>query len=125
MSEQELLLALKALSDSTRFKILTLLRDHDFCVRAMARNLGISEAAVSQHLQVLKAAGLVVGEKRGYYVHHQVQPAALLQVISELQGLAEVGERCERSDCRSGAGRCAGACHPNGTADTKPYRGSE
>lgn len=117
MSEQELLLALKALSDSTRLQILTLLRDHDLCVRALARRLGISEAAVSQHLQVLKAAGLVISEKRGYYVHHQVQPAKLLQVVSGLQGLAELGERCEHSTCRSGAGRCAGSCRPSGTAD--------
>ena len=65
----DLLKVMKALSDETRLKIINLLLNFDFCVGALSRQLGISEAAVSQHLQILRKAGLVTGEKRGYYTH--------------------------------------------------------
>ena len=55
----ELTTALKALADDNRLLILRLLGRRDYCVRALARQLGISQAAVSQHLKVLRQAGLV------------------------------------------------------------------
>lgn len=64
---------LKALSDETRFKLLKTLLTHDYCVRALAKHLGIFEAAASQHLRILRKAGLVKGEKRGYWTHYIVE----------------------------------------------------
>lgn len=55
-------LVLKAIADETRMKILTLLLEHNYCVRALARSLELSEAAISQHLKVLREAGLLIGE---------------------------------------------------------------
>ena len=40
--------ALKALADETRMKLVELLLRHDCCVRALAKRLGVSEAAASQ-----------------------------------------------------------------------------
>jgi ArsR family transcriptional regulator, arsenate/arsenite/antimonite-responsive transcriptional repressor len=45
---------LKALADEKRLKILHMLLDNDLCVDALARQLGISKPAVSQHLRVLR-----------------------------------------------------------------------
>lgn len=73
----DFLCVLKALADETRFNIVKLLLDHDYCVRALAKRLAISEAAVSQHLQVLRKAGVVMGEKRGYFTHYRVENEAL------------------------------------------------
>lgn len=56
----------KILGDANRFKIISLLLGHDLCVGALAQHLRISKPAISQHLQVLRKAGLVRGEKRGY-----------------------------------------------------------
>ena len=50
----ELTKLLKAMSDETRFKILTLLLEHNYCVRGLAKKLDLSEAAVSQHLKILR-----------------------------------------------------------------------
>ena len=65
-----------ALSDPTRLKLVKLLcrqREPDaLCVNALAALLGVSQSAVSQHLRVLKAIGLVKGERRGYQVHYFV-----------------------------------------------------
>ena len=38
----------------TRYQILMLLLNHHYCGKALSAKLGISESAVSQHLQVLK-----------------------------------------------------------------------
>ena len=68
---------LKALADENRFRIINLLLTHDLCVGALASRLSISKAAVSQHLQVLRKAGLVKGEKRGYWTHYTVERSVL------------------------------------------------
>ena len=80
---------LKALGDETRFRILELLLTHDLCVGALAKRVGLSEAAVSQHLQVLRRAGLVRGEKRGYWTHYTVDREALRGLAEGLATLAE------------------------------------
>jgi len=80
---------LKAIGDQTRFRILELLLTHDLCVGALARRVGLSEAAVSQHLQVLRRAGLVKGEKRGYWTHYNVDREALRGLARELEALAD------------------------------------
>jgi ArsR family transcriptional regulator, arsenate/arsenite/antimonite-responsive transcriptional repressor len=79
---------LKALSDETRFRLLDLLLARNLCGKALARQLGVSEAAVSQHLKILKGAGLVEGEKRGYWMHYSVRKETLEGVIDELGRLA-------------------------------------
>lgn len=69
------------LADPTRLKLLRLLsqqREPDaLCVNALAYRLGVTQPAVSQHLKVLKDAGLVQGEKRGYRAHYFVKQEAL------------------------------------------------
>ena len=64
---------LKAIADNSRMSILKLLLKHNYCVRALANELALTEATVSQHLKVLREAGLLVGEKRGYYMHYTVK----------------------------------------------------
>lgn len=99
---RDLIPVLKALSDETRFRLLGLLLAKNLCGKALAGSLGVSEAAVSQHLKVLKEAGLVEGEKRGYWMHYSVQKESLNQVIYELDRLARRSaaptEKCTRLD---------------------------
>jgi len=75
----------KTLADETRFKLIRLLLTHDLCVGALAKHLSISEAAVSQHLKSLREAGLVKGEKRGYWTHYTVEKEKLHE-LAELLG---------------------------------------
>ena len=79
---------LRALADERRLQIVELLLAHNYCVRALARKLGVSEAAVSQHLKVLREAGLLVGEKRGYYMHYDVDRQLLRALADEIAQLA-------------------------------------
>ncbi|MFO7595336.1 MAG: metalloregulator ArsR/SmtB family transcription factor [Desulfocurvibacter africanus] len=63
---------LRVLAQESRLRIIELLRERSLCVNALARELGITPAAVSQHLRVLKDAGIVVGDKQGYFVHYHL-----------------------------------------------------
>lgn len=90
---------IKALADETRLKLMQLLLTHDLCVGALAQRLGISEAAVSQHLQVLKKAGLITGEKRGYWTHYSLEGSVLKQLADELQAFADQGA-CPAGGCQ-------------------------
>ena len=74
---ENIILKLKALSDENRISILKLLMEYDFCVRALSAKLDITEAAVSQHLKILREAELIFGEKRGYYTHYHVKKETL------------------------------------------------
>ena len=60
----------KALSVPSRVKILQILKVSSLCVNALAQELGMTAAAVSQHLRILRDADLIRPEKRGYYVHY-------------------------------------------------------
>lgn len=88
-------LVLKAISDETRMKILSLLLHHNYCVRALARKLGLSEGAVSQHLKVLRDAGLLTGEKKGYFMHYDVNRDVLHALAADIEALASI----EREFC--------------------------
>jgi DNA-binding transcriptional ArsR family regulator len=98
-SMSDLIPHLKALADETRFRIIHLLLAHGLCVGALAAQLGISKAAVSQHLQILRKAGLVKGEKRGYWTHYSVDRSAVRRIGGELM------KRADR------ASEFRGACH--------------
>lgn len=78
-----------ALSDPTRLKIIKLLGESSkpdaLCVMAVAHILGISQSAVSQHLRVLKSAGLVKGERRGYRVHYFINPESFDYILKSIQ----------------------------------------
>jgi len=78
---------LKALSDETRLKIIDLLISRSYCGRALSCKLGISEAAVSQHLKVLKNVNLLIGDKKGYFVHYRVNRDTLSELANSIASL--------------------------------------
>ena len=61
---------LKALGEPMRLKIYQALLERKHCVRSKREKFGISESAISQHMKVMKDAGLVYGEKYGYHTHY-------------------------------------------------------
>ncbi len=100
----------RVLSVETRVRMVALLRARPMCVGALARCLGITAAAVSQHLRILRDAGAVVPEKRGYYVHYRADPDVLADWGRELA--AFFGDRrtpCPGDEAKPGeAGEAGG-----------------
>jgi ArsR family transcriptional regulator, arsenate/arsenite/antimonite-responsive transcriptional repressor len=77
----------RALSSEPRMKILVLLKEHPQCVNVIARRLGMGQPAVSQHLRVLREAGLVKARKRGTWMHYEANGAAIEAQGKALGGL--------------------------------------
>lgn len=71
----------KALGDQARLAILGQLRDRgEVCACDFVACCGVAQPTVSHHLRVLRDAGLVLGEKRGLWVHYRLAPGALERV---------------------------------------------
>ena len=68
----------KVLSVETRVKIVDLLKSEGpLGAKNIAGRLGITPAAVSQHLKILKQAGLVRNERKGYWIPYSIDEEAL------------------------------------------------
>jgi ArsR family transcriptional regulator len=106
-----------ALADPTRLKLVKLLcrqRTPDaLCVNAMAGLLGVSQSAVSQHLRVLRAVGLVKGERRGYHIHYFVNRKILKHYQELVSALLNLGELSEEKPCQE-------YCLEKGEEDVSP-----
>jgi len=74
---EKLVRIFKLMSVDTRVRMLQLLKRRCLCVNALARSLGLTPAAVSQHLRVLRDAGIVRADKRGYFVHYCINKKTL------------------------------------------------
>ncbi len=68
----------KALSVETRLRIFEMLKEKGpLGAKTIASRIGITPAAVSQHLKILKQAGLVRNERRGYWIPYSVNEDVL------------------------------------------------
>ena len=85
METEEIRVQLKALGDSTRYKIIQYLREREHCPRSLALTLGISESAISQHMTVLRKAGLVSSYRHSYHIHYVLEKEKFQQVVDVLQ----------------------------------------
>lgn len=95
----------RALADDTRRGIVLLLLSGSYCVSALARALNVSESAVSQHLGVLRRAGLLIGEKRGHFMHYDIRRERLLDLARELEAMASTRRPQEHATSPAPDGR--------------------
>lgn len=76
--EQELSSLAKALGHPARIRILRLLIDRQECVcNTIVHEVGLAQSTVSQHLAVLKDAGLIQGEINGTSVCYCADPQTI------------------------------------------------
>ncbi len=84
----------KVLGVESRIRIIDLLKQKGpLGVNKMSELLGITPSAVSQHLKILKHAGLVRNERKGYWIPYEVDPVALGQCQEFLSEVCTCG--CE------------------------------
>src|SRR4030066_397963 len=78
----------KVLGVETRVKIINLLKSRGpLGAKGIAELLGITPAAVSQHLKILRQAGLVRNERKGYWIPYSINEEALedcAHILSEV-----------------------------------------
>jgi len=95
--------AMNALGDPTRRAIFEQLRQGPSAVGELARLLPVSRPAVSQHLRVLKGAGLVTDEKAGTRRLYRVDPRGLEELRAYFErfwgdALTQLKEAAENYD---------------------------
>lgn len=94
MPEEELLYELadlfKALSDTTRIRILCLLLGREFCVADIEHALGVSQSAVSHQLRLLKQAHLVKFRRDGKNIVYSLADDHVYTMIA--QGMTHICE---------------------------------
>ena len=90
----------KALGDPTRLRIIRMLASNmvdTLCVADLAKHLGISQPAASQHIKVLKNIGILEPNRKGFRVYYTINTDMMMaykENIDELFKLAFQG--CER-----------------------------
>lgn len=82
--------ALSALADETRRRMLSRLREGELTVGALAADLPVSRPAVSQHLKVLRDAGLVRERTEGTRHYFSLESAGLAALRSFLEALWDI-----------------------------------
>ncbi|PRX47091.1 ArsR family transcriptional regulator [Prauserella shujinwangii] len=72
---------LRALAAPVRIAIVLQLREGDRCVHELVDALDVAQPLISQHLRVLKAAGVVHGERRGREVAYRLVDDHLAHIV--------------------------------------------
>ncbi|MCX7695189.1 MAG: metalloregulator ArsR/SmtB family transcription factor [Caloramator sp.] len=73
MTQEEMIVKIfKALGHPIRYKIVKFLLDGPECVCKLNENIEFSQSNLSQHLRILKDAGVVKGEKVGLNIHYSL-----------------------------------------------------
>ena len=79
-----------ALADPTRRAILSMLLEDDMAVTDVAEPFDVSLNAISKHLMVLTAAGLISQEKRGRVKWCKLEPDALREASVWMQAFGQM-----------------------------------
>ena len=95
----------KALMHPTRLAILDELRNGEQCVCHMEAMFGLRQAHISQHLMVLREAGLVTDRRDGWNIFYRVIKPEIYTIIDAMNNLS----RISGGEARSRPGRPAKA----------------
>jgi DNA-binding transcriptional ArsR family regulator len=77
---------LKAIAEPRRRRILTLVRDGELSAGEIAAQFDVTRPAISQHLNVLKEAGLVSERRNGTRRLYRARPEGLAEIKAFLEG---------------------------------------
>lgn len=89
MNEQEISVKIfKALGHPIRYKIVKFLYDGPKCVCKLNENIEFSQANLSQHLKILKEAGILSSEKVGMNIHYKISSEEIKDIIDSVEKFA-------------------------------------
>jgi ArsR family transcriptional regulator len=80
---------LRALADPLRSRIVELLADEQLCTCHLVELTGARQTNVSNHLRVLRQAGVVETEQAGRYTYYRLRPEALASLSAHYRDLAD------------------------------------
>jgi ArsR family transcriptional regulator len=100
-------IALKALADKTRLRVLALLGNNEVCVCHIHDSLALPQPTVSRHLAYLRHSGLVVTRRDGVWMHYRRSTSldpilqaivnAAVAALNEIPATSQDREQFERT----------------------------
>jgi ArsR family transcriptional regulator len=108
---------LRACSDPTRLRILSLLRGGETCVGDLVSVLGVPQPSASRHLAYLRKSGLVVARRDEQWIHYSLAPArsgAHAKLLELLACVADTADARRAARLRDEGGCCPGRAGPDG-----------
>lgn len=84
---------LRLLADPLRAQIVALLADEQLCTCHLVEATGATQSNVSNHLRVLRQAGLVAAEPAGRFTYYRLLPDRLIALSQTLDDLARQASR--------------------------------
>jgi ArsR family transcriptional regulator len=75
----------KALGHPTRLKIISYLAEGEKCVKDIWQELGIPQPTVSQHINILKEAGIISFRKEGVKTCYKIEMPTVVKIVKLLQ----------------------------------------
>ena len=91
---------LRALGDPLRRQIVDALAQDALCTCHLVELTGASQTNISNHLRVLRDAGVVLAEPAGRYTYYRLDPAPLAALAGELADLSRRARgRAHRRPC--------------------------
>ena len=101
----------KALMHPTRMAILDALREGEQCVCHMEAMLKLRQAYISQHLKILKDAGIVSDRRDGWNIYYHVARPEIFEVLDSTTALT--GQPVAIPHAHSKAECPCPKCHPD------------
>ena len=93
---KDITLTFKALSDETRIRILSLMKDGEVCVCDIAETLQMTQPNISFHISLLKEAGLVKDRKNGRWVHYSLDDSDIFNRFLLLGVFEKMGKQLSK-----------------------------
>ncbi|MCT4509644.1 MAG: metalloregulator ArsR/SmtB family transcription factor [Tepidibacter sp.] len=78
---------LKAMAHPIRLKIIKKLGDQKLCVCELKKDVEFTQSNLSQHLKILKDAGILESEKKGIWMHYRVKNKEILDLINIVENM--------------------------------------
>lgn len=103
--EETLATIAKALAHPARVRIVRFLLARENCIGGdIVEEIGLAQSTVSEHLRILKAAGVVIGEIERPRICYSLNPASLAPLAELLQEVLEKGGEAsiENAQCDPG-----------------------
>ncbi|MER7403082.1 metalloregulator ArsR/SmtB family transcription factor [Streptomyces sp. NPDC000070] len=80
---------IRVLADPLRLRIVTLLAEETLCTTHLVEETGARQTNLSNHLRVLREAGVVETEPCGRYTYYRLRPDVIAQLAGQFADLAE------------------------------------
>lgn len=77
----------KALAHPIRLKIIKKLSDNILCVCELNKDVEFSQSNLSQHLKILKDAGILNSQKQGLWMHYSLKNIEILKVLETIESM--------------------------------------